>query len=225
MCHDSLILDKEVRNLRIHIHPLGPIQTNCYLVEDEKKNCLLFDPGDDGEFLLSELRKRSLKPVAILLTHAHFDHIGAVETIRQAYDIPVYLHVAEKKWLGRPDLNGSAKYAVFPDVVCQAADVLLDDEKMLQVGPFTMEIRHCPGHSPGSVCYIFEDDGFAIVGDTLFQGGVGRTDLPGGNTETLLASIHNNLLTLDDNIIIYSGHGPATTPGQEKDQNPFLHGF
>ena len=211
--------------MRVHIHPLGPIQTNCYILEDEKKNCLIFDPGEDGEALLSELRKLSLKPVGILLTHAHFDHIGALEKIRIAYDIPVYLHVAEKKWLASPELNGSAKYAVLPDVICNPADVLLHDEKHLEVGPFKMETRHVPGHSPGSVCYIFEDEGFAIVGDTLFQGSVGRTDLPGGDTETLLKGIHEQLLTLDDEMLVYSGHGLTTTIGIEKEQNPYLHGF
>ncbi|WP_153732947.1 MBL fold metallo-hydrolase [Sporosarcina obsidiansis] len=211
--------------MKIHIHPLGPIQTNCYVIEDEEKNCLVFDPGDQGEALLAEIQKLSLKPWAILLTHAHFDHIGAIETIRKAFDIPVYLHIAEKDWLGNAQLNGSGKYPMFPDIVCNPADVLVDEEKSLQVGPFVMGVRHTPGHSPGSVSYIFKNDGFAIVGDTLFRGSVGRTDLPGGHTETLLSSIHNELLSLDDEMMIYPGHGPATTPGIEKDQNPFLHGF
>ncbi|MGE7543920.1 MBL fold metallo-hydrolase [Sporosarcina newyorkensis] len=211
--------------MKIHIHPLGPIQTNCYVIEDEEKNCLVLDPGEEGEALLSELQKLSLKPVAIMLTHAHFDHIGAIETIRSAYDIPVYVHEAEKDWLGNPQLNGSGKYPMFPDVICKPADILLKDEKNLQVGPFTMEVRHTPGHSPGSVSYVFADEGFAIVGDTLFRGSIGRTDLPGGHTETLLSSIHNELLSLDEELMIYPGHGPATTPGIEQDQNPFLHGF
>ncbi|AXH99014.1 MBL fold metallo-hydrolase [Sporosarcina sp. PTS2304] len=211
--------------MRVHTYPLGPIQTNCYIVVDDQKNCLVFDPGYDGEALLAELRKLSVKPLAVLLTHAHFDHIGAVDTVRDAYNIPVYLHVAEKKWMSDAMLNGSGKYPVLPDVVCKPADILLEDEKSLEIGPFMIETRRTPGHSPGSVTYVFEDGNFAIVGDTLFQSGIGRTDLPGGNTETLLTSIHEQLLSLDDDTIVYSGHGPATTVGNEKDTNPYLHGF
>lgn len=211
--------------MKIHIHPLGPIQTNCYVIEDDQKNCLLFDPGEEGQALIAELEKLSLKPLAIMLTHAHFDHIGAVEDLREAYRIPVYLHEAEQEWLGNAKLNGSAKYPMFPDVVCNPADVLLTDEKELRIGQFHMGLRHTPGHSPGSLTYVFEDEGFAIVGDTLFERSIGRTDLPGGDTETLLSSIHNELLSLDEETMIYPGHGPATTPGSEMEQNPFLHGF
>lgn len=214
-----------MKSLKIHIHPLGPIQTNCYVVEDDHKNCLVFDPGEEGHALITELKKLSLQPLAVLLTHAHFDHIGAVEDLREVYRIPVYVHEAEREWLGNAKLNGSAKYPMFPDVVCNPADILLKNERELQIGPFSMEVRHTPGHSPGSVSYVFENEGFAIVGDTLFERSIGRTDLPGGDTETLLSSIHNELLSLDEEMMIYPGHGPATTPGAEMDQNPFLHGF
>lgn len=211
--------------MKVHIHPLGPIQTNCYVVEDDEKNCLIFDPGDEAHALIMELKKLSLKPHAIFLTHAHFDHIGAVDAVRDEFGIPVYLHEAEQDWLADASLNGSGKYPMFPNITARPADHLLTDEKQFTAGPFSMEIRRTPGHSPGSVSYIFEEAGFAIVGDTLFQGSIGRTDLVGGSMETLLSSIHSELLTLDDELLIYPGHGPATTPSNEKDSNPFLHGF
>ena len=102
---------------------------------------------------------------------------------------------------------------------------LLTDEGIKNIGPFTFEVLHTPGHSVGSVTYVFSDDRFAVVGDTLFNQGVGRTDLPGGNTDILLSSIHNKLLTLGDDFIIYPGHGSSTTPRREMDMNPFLNGF
>lgn len=211
--------------LKVHTFPLGPIQTNCYVIEDQEQNCLIVDPGEEGETFIEEIKRRSLKPVAILLTHAHFDHIGALDAVRDAFSIPVYLHKAEADWLGDPALNGSGRYPGLPQVKNREADILLETESELTVGPFTMEVRHTPGHSPGSVCYIFEEDGFAVVGDTLFNGSVGRTDLPGGDTATLLNSIHEKILSLDGELTVYPGHGMPTTPEMEMDQNPFLHGF
>src|SRR5690606_15022533 len=130
-----------------------------------------------------------------LLTHAHFDHIGAVDSIRDRFNIPVYIHEEESEWLSDPKLNGSAKYPSIPDVCNRQADHLISQEGIMEVGPFTFEVRHTPGHSPGSVSFIFEDARFAVVGDTLFKQSVGRTDLPGGNTGDLLDSIHTKLLT------------------------------
>ena len=131
----------------------------------------------------------------------------------------------EREWLSNPTLNGSAKYAGLPNVQNKDADFNIQEEGMMTIGPFEFEVRHTPGHSPGSVSYIFLNSQFAVVGDTLFKQSVGRTDLPGGNTNTLLTSIHDKLLTLDDEVIIYPGHGPATTVENEKDTNPFLNGF
>jgi len=183
------------------------------------------DPGEESGRIINKVKSKELTPVAILLTHAHFDHIGAVDSIRDRYTIPVYIHEEEQGWLSDPRLNGSAKYPGLPDVRTRKADKLISDEGMMIVGPFEFEVRHTPGHSPGSVSYIFGSSRFAIVGDTLFQQGVGRTDLPGGNTGILLTSIHDKLLSLDDDFIIYPGHGPSTTPEEEKDSNPFLNGF
>ena len=211
--------------LKVNTYPLGPIQTNCYIISDESGNCLIMDPGEESGRIINKVKSKELTPVAILLTHAHFDHIGAVDSIRDRYNIPVYIHEEEQDWLSDPRLNGSAKYPGLPDVRTRKADKLIRDEGMMTVGPFEFEVRHTPGHSPGSVSYIFGPSRFAIVGDTLFQQGVGRTDLPGGNTGILLTSIHDKLLSLDDDFIIYPGHGPSTTPEEEKDSNPFLNGF
>ncbi len=211
--------------LKVNTYPLGPIQTNCYIISDESGNCLIMDPGEESGRIINKVKSKEMTPVAILLTHAHFDHIGAVDSIRDRYNIPVYIHEEEQDWLSDPRLNGSAKYPGLPDISTRKADILIRDEGMMTVGPFEFEVRYTPGHSPGSVSYIFGPSRFAIVGDTLFQHGVGRTDLPGGNTGVLLASIHDKLLSLDDDFIIYPGHGPSTTPEEEKDSNPFLNGF
>ncbi|WP_318615018.1 MBL fold metallo-hydrolase [Sporosarcina sp. YIM B06819] len=211
--------------LKISTYPLGPIQTNCYIVRDEAGNCLIVDPGEESARMIRKVVSQELTPIAILLTHAHFDHIGAVDSIRDRFGIPVYIHEEEREWLSDPKLNGSAKYPGLPAVHIRKADHVISQEGVMEVGPFSFEVRHTPGHSPGSVSYIFEAARFAIVGDTLFKRSVGRTDLPGGNTGILLDSIHNKLLTLDDDFIIYPGHDASTTPGDEKDSNPFLNGF
>lgn len=211
--------------LKITNYPLGPIQTNCYVIEDELRNCLIIDPGEEGAKLISQIEKANLKPLAILLTHGHFDHIGAVDTVRDHFKIPVYIHEKEQHTLTDPEQNGSTRYPGLPLVQNRAADHLITTEGEMEIGPFKFEIRYTPGHSPGSVSFIFPEDSLAVVGDTLFQGSVGRTDLPGGDTETLLTSIHNKLLTLDAEFVIYPGHGPATNPAYEMDHNPFLNGF
>lgn len=211
--------------LKINHMELGPIQTNCYIVSNDAKQCLIFDPGEEAEKVIGFLQKKGLAPLAILLTHAHFDHIGAVDDLREEFKIPVYLHRLEKDWLGRPNLNGSGKYPMVPDYRIGEADVLLDGEKELQIGDFRMELLHTPGHSPGSISYSFGTEGFAIVGDTLFRGSIGRTDLIDGSEKKLLASIRDSLMTLPDHMVLFPGHGPETTPEQEAASNPFLNGF
>jgi len=211
--------------LKIDQLELGPIQTNCYIISDDQKNCLIFDPGEESTKIEALVKKKNLKPIAILLTHAHFDHIGAVDDIRERYSVPVYLHHLEKDWLSRPNLNGSGKYAAVPDYRMKDADVLLTDEKTLEIGLFKMDIFHTPGHSPGSVSFSFGKEGFAIVGDVIFRGSIGRTDLIDGSEKRLLQSIEESILPLPKHMILYSGHGPETTPEQELNSNPFLKVF
>lgn len=211
--------------LKIEQMELGPVQTNCYIVSNDKKECLIFDPGEEEKRVRELLKKRDMKPLAILLTHAHFDHIGAVDELREFYSIPVYLHHLERDWMGRPNLNGSGKYAALPDYRIRDADILIKDEKELEIGTFKMDVLHTPGHSPGSITYSFPDERFAIVGDTLFRGSIGRTDLIDGSEKKLLQSIRSSLLTLPADTVLFPGHGPDTTPAEEENSNPFLKGY
>jgi hydroxyacylglutathione hydrolase len=205
--------------------PLGPLQTNCYIIWNEKKEALIIDPGGEGNLLKQWLNSESIQPIAILLTHAHFDHIGAVDDVREYYEIPVYLHKKEATWLGDPRKNGSAKYPIVPDMKLKQADVLLKNDQEMKVGSFTFSMFETPGHSPGSVSFYFKNISVVFSGDALFAGSVGRTDLLGGNHETLLTSIHDKLLKLPEETEVASGHGEITTIGMEMDSNPFLHGF
>ncbi|MCC3356734.1 MBL fold metallo-hydrolase [Bacillus sp. REN16] len=205
--------------------PLGPLQTNAYILANSNKECVIFDPGGDGQKLNTILRQQGLTPIAILLTHAHFDHIGAIDDVRANWDIPVYIHVKEKNWLHDPSLNGSAYFIPGQEILSKADPVLLPKEGDFSVGDFPFEIFYTPGHSPGSVSYYFKELGIVFSGDALFQGSIGRTDLPGGSHEQLLDSIHKKLLTLPEETIVLSGHGPETTIEAEMDSNPFLNGF
>ena len=208
-----------MNNLQIHGLSLGQLGTNCYIIYNDKQ-AIIIDPGGDSEILCDWVTKKELVPISILLTHAHFDHIGAVEDIRDRYQIPVYLHQAEEDWMGDPTLNSSALFPV-QNVICRPADYVIPIGTM-EVGSFNFEVRHTPGHSPGGVSFIFADEKIAISGDCLFQNGIGRTDLPGGNQRQLIHSIKEQLLALGEGYKIYPGHGPMTTIENEKKFNPFI---
>lgn len=208
-------------------YTLGLVQTNCYIVSNKNKECIIFDPGEQGSSIIKDLHKNGLTPLAIFLTHAHFDHIGAVDILRDAFDIPIYLHEAEVSWLVDPMKNGSGKYFELQNVVVSPPkdEHIIRKEQTFNISDFEFEAVFTPGHSPGSVTFIFKEDGFAIVGDTLFERGVGRTDLIGGSMDVLVKSIREKILSLPDDTIIYPGHGNHTTPEAEKNNNPFINGF
>lgn len=199
----------------------GPFAENCYIVADRSSGeAAIVDPGEEAGLFLRRVETEKWTLRAVWLTHAHIDHITGVEAVVEATGVEVYLHPADRplydnaaeqgRWLG---LRSEQPRATPRD---------LADGETLAVGECSFEVVHVPGHSPGSVALI--GHGVAIVGDALFAGSIGRTDLPGGDSETLLTSIRERLLILPDATVVYSGHGPATTIGEERRSNPFLTG-
>lgn len=213
--------------LNVKVYCLGPVQTNCYIVSNKEKECIIFDPGEESNRIIKAIRTNQLIPKAIFLTHTHFDHIGAVDDLREVFDLPLYVHEKEVGWLGEPKKNGSAKYAELPNYIVKGPfkGHIIRKEQTFEICGMKFKAVFTPGHSPGSISYIFEDDGFAIVGDTLFERSIGRTDLLEGSLDVLLKSIHEKLLVLPEDMVIYPGHGGYTTPGDEMEMNPFLNGF
>ncbi|MEC5422258.1 MBL fold metallo-hydrolase [Virgibacillus sp. C22-A2] len=198
---------------------LGPLGTNCHIVYDDQ-HAIIVDPGGEAATIIDYIQKEGLTTAAILLTHAHFDHIGAVEDLRYHYNVDVYIHEAEASWLENPHLNRSALFTGESIITKKAEQLLLPGN--MTIGEIQFEVIHTPGHSPGSVSFIFNDASFVISGDVLFFQGIGRTDLPGGNGKQLEESIKDKLYKLGDNFIVYPGHGPNTTIGNEKSNNPFF---
>lgn len=210
--------------MHIQTLSLGPLGTNCYIISKDSQ-CLIVDPGGDAHIVKQYIKEKQITPQAILLTHAHFDHIGAVDALRKKYNIKVYLHKNEQSWLSNPDLNRSGLFLGPEEVIkTDKPDVILEEGK-LTIGSFTFEVVHTPGHSPGSVSFIFHQEKFTVSGDVLFQQGIGRTDLPEGSIDQLANSIVTKLYILSDDFVVYPGHGPSTTIGAEKKSNPFTLQF
>ena len=201
--------------------PNGRFVENCYLVIDEAgAECAIIDPGEEAGLIAHKLAAANVKAVAIWLTHAHLDHVLGVPRLKADTGAPVYLHAGDRALYDHvPDQATAFGMRATP---LPAPDRALAHGDLLRVGTLQFRVRHAPGHSPGSV--VFEGQGVAFAGDVLFQGSIGRTDLPGGDFETLIRSIERELLTLPDSTIVYSGHGPETTVGRERRANPFLSG-
>lgn len=199
----------------------GAFQENCYLVIDQAtRDAVIVDPGEEADLFLRRIEYEQVVLRAVWLTHAHLDHILGVARVVEATGVPIYLHPADHDLYNGADQQGAwlGIHATPPP----APEHQLAHGDSLTVGNFQFEVRHVPGHSPGGVAII--GHGIALVGDAVFAGSIGRTDLPGGNAETLLASINEQLLVLPDETVVYAGHGPATTIGQERRTNPFLTG-
>lgn len=200
--------------------PTGPIQENCYIIWNKEQELLIVDPGADAHLIQQKIAETKAKPLAILLTHTHYDHIGAVDEIRAFYQIPVYVSPLENSWLSNPVLNLSSRHPELGGLIVQAAEHEFE-MKTYEIGSFKFNVVPTPGHSHGSVSFVFDD--FVVSGDALFKGSIGRTDLYTGNLEQLLTSIQTQLFVLADDMAVYPGHGEATTIGWEKQTNPFFN--
>ena len=207
------------------ILPVGPLQCNCSILGDEHSHeAIVVDPGDDIPRILALLAKHNLTVRQILITHAHIDHIAGAHRLKQITGAPILCNkndVAQIKIM-----DEQAAWLGIPTPTVHNPDDTLDDGKIITIGAgqtaLSGSILHTPGHTQGSVCLYLPDQTLLLAGDTLFAGSVGRTDLPGGNTQQLLRSIHDRLLTLPGETKVIPGHGPATTIGNERFENPFL---
>ncbi|MBQ8518650.1 MAG: MBL fold metallo-hydrolase [Agathobacter sp.] len=212
--------------MRINHYVVGMVQTNCYIVvNDGTKECFIIDPGASAKQLAEKIRQDNLIPVAVLLTHGHFDHAAAAEDLAKEFDIKIYAHEAEKDTLRDPQKNVSWM------VNCKEtydADVFLKDEEIINLAGFAITVFHTPGHTEGGCCYYIPEEDVIFTGDTLFAGSVGRTDFPGGSMSQIVRSIQEKLLTLNEpgnletDIMVYPGHNDPTTIETERMQNPYL---
>lgn len=198
---------------------VGDLQTNCYIVGDEKtKEGVVIDPGGDPEDIEKVVQKEGLKIKYIILTHGHADHIAALTELKKKTNALILIHPADSDMLVDPTYNLS----IFTgqELVCPKADRFLDDGDKIKIGALELEVLHTPGHSPGGISLFV--DKMIFTGDALFCGGIGRTDFPGASHTQLLNSIKEKILSKPDDTVVYSGHGPETTVGEEKRNNPWI---
>lgn len=216
------IIRDMIPKLQYETFCLGEFMTNCFVVWcDGGSDCWLIDVGYEPEAMLAFVKERGLTPRQLILTHAHCDHIaGVTEALAAWPSLPVFVHEAERDWLTDPMLNLSGLFG--QPVTTPPAAGFLEVAAPLELDGLRFELRHAPGHSPGSVVFYQPEAQTVFAGDTLFDGSIGRTDFPGGDHALLLDSIRSQLYTLPDETTVLPGHGATTTVGQEKQTNPFV---
>ncbi|HHY90081.1 MAG TPA: MBL fold metallo-hydrolase [Clostridiales bacterium] len=190
----------------------GFLETNGYVIYDENTlQAFIIDPGDEGEKFSNYIEQNQLKLMGILLTHPHYDHIGALPFLRKKYNCPLYIHQADLKILKDPYRNGTIQNSKSP--ISEQANILLKDGDKIQAEGISLEVIHTPGHTEGSVCFKVEGENMVFTGDTIFNVDLGRTDLPGGSPEAMKESIQNKVSKWPDEIMIYPGHGDPASMG------------
>jgi len=203
------------------ILPVGPLQCNCSIIGDEtSREAMVIDPGDDIQDILALIAKHNLQVKQIVITHAHIDHVGGAMKLRAATGAPILLNQNDYALLKMLDMQAAWVRMPFPGKV--EIDQSVGQADTVKAGVLTAQVMHTPGHTEGSVCLYFPAEKKLIAGDTLFAGSIGRTDLPGGDFEKIISSLHEKVLALPDETVVVPGHGPLTTIGEERESNPFL---
>ena len=209
-----------MKNLELQKCILGPVYTNCYLLKNkETGELIIVDPADCLEKIEMKISRMNGKPVAILLTHGHFDHILAAQAVKEKYNIPIYACRQEEEMLREPSINMTVHYGQGCSIV---PDVFLEDLDVIRLAGFSVQMIHTPGHTQGGVCYYVEKEGVLFSGDTLFCCSVGRSDFATSSTSALIRSIKEKLFLLPDETKVFPGHMGATTIGNEKVNNPYV---
>jgi len=203
------------------IFPVGPLQCNCSVIGDEgTREAIVIDPGDEIENVLALVRKHNLTVKQIVVTHAHIDHVGGAMKLRAATGAPILLNQNDYDLL--KILDEQANWVGMPSPGKVEIDQSIGQADTITAGTLKLTVVHTPGHTEGSICLYFPSEKKLIAGDTLFAGSIGRTDLPGGSMRKILNSLHEKLMALPDDTIVVPGHGPLTTIGEERENNPFI---
>ena len=209
-----------MKNLDLQKCILGPVYTNCYFLKNKATDELvIIAPADCPEKIAQKVSQMNGKPVAVLLTHGHFDLIMAAQAVKEKYNIPIYACRQEEEMLREPSVNMTAHYGRDCSIT---PDRFLDDLDVFEVAGFSIQMIHTPGHTKGSCCYYLKDEDVLFSGDTVFYGSVGRTDFPGGSTAQIVRSLHKLVDSLPEETEVFPGHDASTTIGYEKRYNPFV---